>query len=129
MQDYLQKHLAVPNAQICNLRESEATQSAIIDAINAFTTDARIQRGDPILIFFAGHGSPASNLVGWESGGSEIQPLVPYDYICEHRKVDGMPDLTLGTLLGRLAAEKGDNIVCRVFNHFFTSDFTPDRHP
>ena len=30
-----------------------------------------------------------------------------------------MPDVTFGTLLGRLAAAKGDNIVRRVFNHFF----------
>ena len=107
VQDYLQKYLGVPNAQISNLRDAEATQAAIIDAINALTTDARIQRGDPILIFFAGHGSAASNpvgSVGWERGETEIQPLVPYDYLCQRRKVYGMPDVTFGTLLGRLAA-------------------------
>ena len=99
LQDSLQKHLAVPNSQISNLRDSEATQSAIIDAINALTTDARIQRDDPILIFFAGHGSPASNPVGWESGGSEIQRLVTTLERLTARRRLGCPSCALFTKL------------------------------
>ena len=96
VQSYLQNHLGVPNSQIRNLRDSEATPAAILHEIDALTTDDRIQRGDPILIFYAGHGSK------------------PHDYLCENekgQKVHGIPDHTLSVLLGRLAFAKGDNIV------------------
>jgi hypothetical protein len=114
VQSYLQKHLGVPNSQIRNLRDSEATRAAILHEINALTTDDRIQRGDPILIFYAGHGSTAPTPKGWESGGPTIQLLLPHDYLCENekaQKVHGIPDRTLNVLLERLASAKGDNIV------------------
>ena len=114
VQSYLQRHLGVPNSQIRNLRDSEATRAAILHEINALTTDDRIQRGDPILVFYAGHGSTAPTPKSWESGGPTIQLLLPHDYLCENekgQKVHGIPDRTLGVLLGRLASVKGDNIV------------------
>ena len=80
VQSYLQKHLGVPNSQIRNLRDSEATRArraAILHEINALTTDDRIQRGDPILIFYAGQGSTAPTPKGWESAGPKIQLLLP----------------------------------------------------
>ena len=114
VQSYLQKHLGVPDFQIRNLRDSEATRAAILHEIYALTTDDRIQRGDPILIFYAGHGSTAPTPKGWESGETTIQLLLPHDYLCENekgQKVYGIPDHTFGVLLGRLASAKGDNIV------------------
>ena len=114
VQSYLQKHLSVPNSQIRNLRDSEATRAAVLHEINALTTDDRIQRGDPILIFYAGHGSTAPTPNGWEGGGPTIQLLLPHDYLCENekgQKIHGIPDRTLGVLLRRLASAKGDNIV------------------
>lgn len=114
VQSYLQKYLSIPDSQIRNLRDSEATRAAILHEINALTTDDRIQRGDPILIFYAGHGSTAPTPKGWESGGPVIQLLLPHDYLCENEKgqmIYGIPDRTLGVLLGRLASAKGDNIV------------------
>jgi hypothetical protein len=114
VQSYLQKHLGVPNSQIRNLRDSDATRDAILHEINALTTDDRIQRGDPILIFFAGHGSTAPTPKAWEIGGRTIQLLLPHDYLCENekgQKIHGIPDRTMYVLLERLASEKGDNIV------------------
>jgi Caspase domain len=114
VQSYLQKHLGVPNSQIRNLRDSEATRAGILYEINALTTDDRIQRGDPILIFYAGHGSTAPTPKGWESEGPTIQLLLPHDFLCETvkgQKVYGIPDRSLCVLLGRLASVKGDNIV------------------
>jgi hypothetical protein len=86
VQSYLQKHLGVPNSQIRNLRDSEATRAAILHEINALTTDDRIQRGDPILIFYAGHGSTAPTPKGWDIGEPRIQLLLPHDYLCENEK-------------------------------------------
>ena len=114
VQSYLQRHLGVPNSQIRNLRDSEATRAAILHEINALITDDRIQRGDPIVIFYAGHGSMAPTPEGWETGRPTSKLLLPHDYLCENEKgekVHGIPDRTLGVLLERLASIKGDNIV------------------
>ncbi|KIJ63462.1 hypothetical protein HYDPIDRAFT_29274 [Hydnomerulius pinastri MD-312] len=111
IQDYLQNYLAVPSSQICNLRDSAATRAAIVQQIRALASDHRIQHGDPVLIYYAGHGSTIPTPVGWEAGGPNIQVLVPYDY--DNREGGGVPaieDRFLGRLLGNLASEKGDNI-------------------
>jgi hypothetical protein len=122
VQDYLQKYLAVPRSQIRIIRDSEATRATILHAIDALTTNDRIQRGDPIFIFYAGHGSTAPTPAGWEIGDPEIQLLVPHDHLCDNSKggkVYGIPDGTLAALLGRLVSAKGDNIVRRVSKLFF----------
>jgi hypothetical protein len=117
VQSYLQKHLGVSNSKIRNLRDAEATRAAILHEINALTTDARIQRGDPILIFHAGRGSKTPTPKGWESGGPTTQLLfLLHDYLCENEKGQkvlqvGIPDRTLCVSLKRLASAKSDNIV------------------
>ena len=93
---------------------TRARRAAILHEINALTTDDRIQRGDPILIFYAGQGSTAPTPKGWESAGPKIQLLLPPRFSLRERKgqkVYGIPDRTLDVLLGRLASAKGDNIV------------------
>ena len=81
MRDYLQKHLGVPKSQIRNLRNSEATRAAIIDAIVAFSLNNKIKKGDPILIYYAGHGGSADTPKGWKVGSTgKIELLVPYDH-------------------------------------------------
>ena len=119
VRDYLQKHLGVPSSQIRNLRDSEATRTAIIDEIKAFLHNDNIKPGDPILIYYAGHGGRAETPPDWEAGGTKIQLLVPCDYstqleAVEQEEIDqkqAIPDRTLGALLTRLANKKGDNIV------------------
>ena len=118
MRDYLQAHLGVPSSQIRNLRDSEATQATIIAEIKAFSFDNKIKKGDPILIYYAGHGGLANTPVGWEAGSTgKITFLIPYDYSplenCNPKY--GIPDRTLGALLSQLANKKGDNIVRQTF--------------
>ncbi|CCM05961.1 uncharacterized protein FIBRA_08200 [Fibroporia radiculosa] len=112
VRDYLLGQVGIPISQIRILRDSEATRSAILHGISAFLDDERIKKGDPILIYYAGHGSKSSAPSGWEARGGEIQLLVPYDQssLDAGGKVHGIPDRTLGALLTRLAGEKGDNI-------------------
>ena len=131
MRDYLQKHLRVPSSQIRNLRDSEATRAAIIAGIKAFSLDDRIKKGDPILIYYAGHGGSTRTPKGWIAGSTDkIELLIPYDY-CSDSKLSllesgnskfnpeyGIPDRTLGALLSQLASGdsgKGDNIVRQTF--------------
>ena len=120
VQYYLQKHLGVPSSQIRNLRNSEATRAAIIDGIEAFSLNDKIEEGDPILIYYAGHGGSADTPKGWEVGSTgKIELLIPYDCsplaLEDDNPKHGIPDCTLEDLLSQLAIEKGNNIVRQTF--------------
>ncbi|KAH7921893.1 hypothetical protein BV22DRAFT_1131903 [Leucogyrophana mollusca] len=109
VQSCLENDLGVPPAHITNLRNGEATRAAILAAFDALTKDPRINPGDPILIYYAGHGGSAPAPPGWP--GPKVEMLVPHDYEADNgSKVNGIPDRTVATLLNRLAQEKGDNI-------------------
>ncbi|KAA1472278.1 hypothetical protein DENSPDRAFT_171259 [Dentipellis sp. KUC8613] len=112
IQKYLEDELEVPPDHITNLRDKDATKADIIRELRALATDDRIRPGDPILIFYAGHGSTAKAPEGWEAGGDKIQLICPHDHLefVDGRQVIGIPDRTLGSLLSSIAKEKGDNI-------------------
>jgi hypothetical protein len=138
MRDYLQKDLGVPSSQIRNLRNSEATRAAIIEGIEAFSLNDEIKEGDPILIYYAGHGGSAVTPEGWEVGSTgKIELLVPYDHsspLKDGNPKHGIPDRTMGALLSHLAIEKGDNIVrqtfiLRGFIYQLTTVLRTDCHP
>ena len=97
------------------LENKSATRVAILKKLRSLANDPRIQRGDPIIIFYAGHGSEAAAPPGWEAGGSKanIQLILPYDVYCQSRgkMVDPIPDRTLGALLAAISQNKGNNIV------------------
>ena len=59
VRDYLQKHLRVPSSQITILRDRGATRDTIMNEIKAFSLKDEIKEGDPILIYYAGHGGSA----------------------------------------------------------------------
>jgi hypothetical protein len=117
VQHYLEEQLNVDSSHIQNLRDAQATGVKIISELVALQTDERIKFGDPILIYFAGHGGEANPPVGWEAGGgnSNIQMVIPHDYepnADSGSKVHGgIPDYFIGVLINRLAKAKGDNIV------------------
>ena len=117
MRYYLEEHLGVPSSQIRDLRNSEATRAAIIDGIEAFSLDDEIKEGDPILIYYAGHGGSADTPEGWVGSTGKIELLVPYDLssLKDGDPKHGIPDRTLGALLSHLADKKGDNIVRQNF--------------
>jgi len=107
----------VPQDQILFLTNKAASRSNIISALAGLSTDPRIQPGDPIVFYFAGHGSEIYAPEGWECGGprERIQVLVPQDY-CSNadHEIPGIPDRTIGFLLDKIAHSKGDNIVSRL---------------
>ena len=112
---YLQEYLGVPSSQIWDLRNSEATRAAIIHGIKAFSLNEGIKEGDPILIYYAGHGGSTKTPKGWDVGSTgKIELLIPYDHsspLDDGNPKHGIPDRTLGALLSHLANKKGDNIV------------------
>lgn len=109
---YLESKLSVPKSQITSLRNERATRSAIIQAFRALKDDDRIDYGNPILIYFAGHGGQATAPEGWPCSG-KVQMIIPYDCGCQFggEIVHGIPDLTIAWHLKRIADKKGNNIV------------------
>ncbi|KJA22187.1 hypothetical protein HYPSUDRAFT_215982 [Hypholoma sublateritium FD-334 SS-4] len=110
VESYLMNDLLVPSSQIFRLRNEEATRDRILRSLNFFRSNNNIKNGDPILIFFAGHGGETEAPPGW---GSKIQMLIPYD--CEMPIgtgdcVHGIPDFLFGQHLHEISKVKGNNI-------------------
>lgn len=112
----------VPPNQIRLLLNEQATRSNILKCFEELISSSQIHSGDPILIFYAGHGAQANPPDGWQAGGGshpQIQMICPYDFFPRRSDADdaqGIPDMTLAILLNRLSKEKGDNIVCYFFS-------------
>lgn len=110
VEEYLKEDLSVPPSHIRSLRDEAATRAAIIQGFMDLRSDERIKRGDPILLFYAGHGAETDVNGGKGKEGEKIQMIVPCDYGEGEDGVDGIPDRTINALLEGLAREKGDNI-------------------
>ncbi|KZV93491.1 hypothetical protein EXIGLDRAFT_43125 [Exidia glandulosa HHB12029] len=115
MYEFLTSTLAVDPSHIRNLRDHQATRDGIIDAFAALASNDRIQRGDAIVIYYAGHGSQTAAPSGWETGGRDarVEMLIPHNFLpatTPDQKQQGILDITLSTLLTKLAEQKGDNI-------------------
>jgi len=114
MESYLTDTLKVPADQIRVLRNGEATRSAIIKEFIELQNDPRIEKGDAIVIFYAGHGGETTAPPDWESEGKKTQYILPCDIKTKDndgKDIHGIPDRTLASLLNKLAEVKGDNIV------------------
>ncbi|KZP29219.1 hypothetical protein FIBSPDRAFT_727545, partial [Athelia psychrophila] len=110
---FLRDELKVPQNQITSLRDKKASRSAMIQAFRDLAIHPNIQINDPILIFYAGHGSELAAPPGWEAGGDDsmIQGLIPQDYNSSSRPlVHVIPDRTVGALINDLSRKKGNNI-------------------
>lgn len=116
--DFLKASMHVPERQIEVILNEHATRSRIRKSIEQLANNPNISNGDPILIFYAGHGAQANAPEGWQAGGGphpRIQMICPYDFLPKHNNTDsaqGIPDMTIAILLNRLSKSKGDNIVC-----------------
>jgi hypothetical protein len=118
---YLTSKLGVPEKQITLLREKDATREEIIAAFQRFSEKGNgINKGDSIVIFYAGHGAqarPPKRLLGTDGCPEYVELLVPYDYnkIPGNQENMGIPDYTLAALINAIARSKGDNIVGLIF--------------
>ncbi|RXW24459.1 hypothetical protein EST38_g1392 [Candolleomyces aberdarensis] len=113
IRNWLNHDLRIPLSQIEYLQDKAATRKAIIGALGGLSTDWRIRRDDPILIYYAGHGTEAPAPKRWHWDSPKIQMIVPWDF--KHpdgpnRVVQAIPDRTLGALLTTIAESKGNNI-------------------
>lgn len=114
MRDFLKDILKVPESNIRLLTDSKAKRADIMKGFSDLQNDQRIKKGDPILIFFAGHGGETPAPDGWQTGDVEkkIQMIIPKDF-CSNKTaglVYGIPDISIGALIDGIEGEKGDNI-------------------
>ncbi|KIJ46670.1 hypothetical protein M422DRAFT_778371, partial [Sphaerobolus stellatus SS14] len=111
--DYLVAYFHVSGDNIKVLVNDAATRCGIIAAFRALATDPRIRKGDPIVIFYAGHGAETYAPRDWECGDPDrkIQMIMPHDFTKQGKQhIHAIPDRTIGALLDMVAQEKGDNI-------------------
>lgn len=101
--EYLRTALSVPSNRITVLLDQGASRDAIINGFMGLRDNKEIQPGDPILIFYAGHGAEISE------GTGKIQSIIPQNH--DGIDVHPIPDWTIGSLLAQIHAAKGDNIV------------------
>jgi len=120
--NWLVTDLQVPRNQVSLITNEAASRTGIISALEALSSDNRIRHGDPILIYYAGHGSSIPPPENWECGGPgrKIQILVPQDFAPE-RGIRGIPDHVLGWFIDKIAEKKGNNIVhnSQVYSQYF----------
>ena len=107
-------------SRILFLKDEQATRKLIIEAIKSLNRSKEIEKNDPIVIYFAGHGGEAQ-IQGQEE---MTQMILPYDASPRTQNKDelpvipGIPDFEIRKLLNDIALEKGNNIV-RFFTDFF----------
>ncbi|KZV62922.1 hypothetical protein PENSPDRAFT_692082 [Peniophora sp. CONT] len=111
VEEYLRTELNVPGHQIVNLHDHAATRDAILRELRALCAHETIREGDPILIYFAGHGATTKAPEGWITGRKKIPFIVPHDCLVgadNGKRVYPIQEETLGELLRELSEQKGD---------------------
>jgi Caspase domain len=72
--------LCVPQSHIVVLTNEGATRYAILSSFeNHLVQNNRIKKGDPIVWYYAGHGSRVEAPSGWLTGDNMIETICPYD--------------------------------------------------
>ncbi|TFK44336.1 hypothetical protein BDQ12DRAFT_11332 [Crucibulum laeve] len=117
MRRWLTEDLSVPRDQIRLLLDSDASKQRIEDTfMDHLVNNPAIERGDAIIIYFAGHGStlPAPN--DWYQGESPpttVPVLCTYDHDTERPGqgiIAGISDRSMHAMINDLSKLKGDNI-------------------
>ncbi|KAG6816336.1 hypothetical protein H0H87_006885 [Tephrocybe sp. NHM501043] len=117
VEDYLVFNVGVSKDRLMNLRDEGATRKGILQALKSLVHHGAIREQDPILIYYAGHGSEAQ-CCGQEARNvhTMIKMLVPHDFCLEGSNDEhgqGIFDVTLCQILNDIATNKSDNIVSR----------------
>ncbi|KAF8596657.1 hypothetical protein BDV93DRAFT_563055 [Ceratobasidium sp. AG-I] len=124
--DYLTQDLGVPQDQIMCLLDKQATRKSILDAFQShLINNVNIKHSDPIVVYFAGHGTRVAAPPEWHSNRGMCEMILPYDASWSNMREDiekgippteresfvhGIPDRTLGSLINKLHNLRGDNI-------------------
>ncbi|KAF7354114.1 hypothetical protein MVEN_01098800 [Mycena venus] len=111
IQSYLRKRFK--EAHIHSLYNESASREAILAGFRSHLIENnKIEYGDPIIFYFAGHGCRVKAPDKWRTTDGRIETICPYDELTlvQGTVVPGIPDLTIAALLRELGREKGNNI-------------------
>ncbi|PPQ97854.1 hypothetical protein CVT26_013023 [Gymnopilus dilepis] len=113
---YLTDTLLTPEDHIMILENAFATRIAIMDGLRRLAADPRIGTGDPVIIFYAGHGSRARVVTNKQSteATTNVPVILPSDVLGPSRGdniVQPIPYYVIDALLGDIAQRKGNNVV------------------
>ena len=113
MNRILQTVFGVPHTNIRLLCDQDATRRRILTEFKSLIINPNIQRGDAMIIYFAGHGSQVRAPVGWDAEGGMVETICPVDEELSEGglEVHGIPDRTIAHLVHELSQAKGPNIV------------------
>ena len=114
--NFLVSSLNVPEDRIVNLRDKEATRERIMTTMRDLAHNCDIRSQDPILIYYAGHGSQAKPPPDWSISTDWVQMLIPHDFKSKgstdvRGQGQGIFDLDISKILSEVAENKSDNIV------------------
>ncbi|KAF9529621.1 caspase domain-containing protein [Crepidotus variabilis] len=108
--EYLQQELGIPPSRIIYLVNQLATREGIIDAfVNKLQKLPGLERGSPLLIYFAGHGA---RVMIDNNTRQEMEALIPYD--CDSfwgGATHPILDKTISSLVESVYERIGDNIL------------------
>ena len=115
MRQFLSSSLDVPDSNILVLTNNDATREKILSCFDShLIRNENIQRNDPIIFFFAGHGSRVDAPPEWATSDGKTGAICPYDEGVRHNGdwICAIPARTLNGLFRQLAGKRGNNIVC-----------------
>ncbi|KAL0954613.1 hypothetical protein HGRIS_003573 [Hohenbuehelia grisea] len=111
---YLRDTLRVPDRNIKCLHDKEATRQEILRCLTEMVDDSRINPGDAILIYYAGHGAQCRPPQEWPTDAAYIQMICPYNFdpnpVPGDEDAQGILDVVIGKHLSELAEAKLNNI-------------------
>ncbi|KAG6914882.1 hypothetical protein DXG01_014761 [Tephrocybe rancida] len=116
VKEFLISKFGISEHRIVVLLDKEATRKNILKALRRLALNRAISNRDPILVYFAGHGSEVQPpIFNWPTSNSnrKIQMLLPHDFVSEgtrHDQGQGIFDITLSQILSDIATNKSDNI-------------------
>ncbi|KAF8153827.1 caspase domain-containing protein [Crassisporium funariophilum] len=100
---------------IKHLKNEQATREGILAAFEShLVKNTAITRNDPIVFYFAGHGSCELAPEGWLTANKMMETICPHDERTGEEPVRGIPDLTISFLMRKLASAQGNNITAIV---------------
>ncbi|KAK7472598.1 hypothetical protein VKT23_000711 [Stygiomarasmius scandens] len=130
---WLVNDLNVPKHQVTTLTNEQASLKAIEATLHDHLLyNDKIQKGDAILIYFAGHGSTVRAPDDWvdnqTTADARVEVLCPYDH--EVRTADGriagISARSMQAFLHDLSSKKGNNITL-IIDSSFTAPSSRDR--
>jgi len=114
MKAFFTSKLSVQDRHIRTLFGPEATHDNILDSFRThLISNPDIRDGDPIVFYFAGHGTRCDAPDEWTTVDKKCEAICPWDVSQTeegNNTVYPIMDRTLWALLHGLAQEKGNNI-------------------